>query len=191
MSWFDTVVDLAVAGVGAATGPIGTAVSSAWGASRKNEQAKAAAQKQMSFQENMSSTGYQRSMADMRAAGLNPILAYRQGGASSPGGSSYQPENVIGPAITTALAAKRLKADLKNIAADTKKKKAEEYTTRALGHKANVDREISKTQADILRWDEHSAKAAAIQSDAVYSLYKSSPGEALKYFELLRRTIGK
>ena len=40
------------------------------------------------WQEHMSNTAYQRAVEDMKKAGINPILAFANGGASTPGGSA-------------------------------------------------------------------------------------------------------
>lgn len=48
----------------------------------------AEAQANREWQEHMSSTAYQRAVEDMKKAGLNPILAFSNGGASTPGGSA-------------------------------------------------------------------------------------------------------
>lgn len=48
----------------------------------------AEARKNRDFQERMSNTAYQRAVKDMRAAGINPILRYTQGGRTTPSGSA-------------------------------------------------------------------------------------------------------
>lgn len=53
-----------------------------------NQQNIASAKEQMAFQERMANTSYQRAMDDMEKAGLNPMLAFSQGGASVPTGAA-------------------------------------------------------------------------------------------------------
>jgi hypothetical protein len=48
------------------------------------------AQRQMDFQERMRQTQYQTAVDDMKKAGLNPMLAYSQGGAGTPTGAMGQ-----------------------------------------------------------------------------------------------------
>lgn len=69
----------------------------------QNKAAKSAAARQMAFQKEMSDTSYQRGMEDMKNAGLNPILAGKMGGASTPSGSTYTPQNVVAPAAQVAM----------------------------------------------------------------------------------------
>lgn len=71
--------------IGAGLGLLGTMAT--------NQASAAQSQTQMDFQRQMSNSAYQRQRDDMLAAGLNPILGIKQGGASTPPGAMAQMQN--------------------------------------------------------------------------------------------------
>ncbi len=179
--------------IGAAA-TIGAGLIGSKGAASQNAASAKAAQAQMDFQERMSNTQYQRGMEDMRAAGLNPILAYKQGGAGTPGGSTYSPVNVGAAAVTgagagaaTALALRRFKMEeRKNIAEIDKlytgaeKDSADADLATHLRMNTQVQRRILEQQENINEPNVASARHAE-------KLYKGPFGDFFKWWQMLKR----
>lgn len=134
MSFFSSIAS-AVKGVFGS--PVGEAIAGGGatllGGVLQNNSAKSQADEQMEFQERMSNTAYQRQMKDMELAGLNPILAAKVGGASTPSGSAAPVENVVAPAVSSAASLRMQALQAENLAQQNKKLQADTYQATTQG----------------------------------------------------------
>jgi len=94
--------------IAAVAGPTLGAAFGYMGQRETNATNKDLSRDQMAFQERMSSTSRQREVADLKAAGLNPLLAAGGTGASTPPGAMATMENATAKGITSAMEARQL-----------------------------------------------------------------------------------
>lgn len=113
-------------------------VASLLGGERRNAAQADQAAAANAFSAQQFATRYQTTVKDMEAAGLNPMLAYSQGGGSPPSGQQAQMQDTVSPAVETfnrtrSTAAQNAvqNAQVDNIKADTENKEAMASNIRA------------------------------------------------------------
>ena len=133
-------------GLGAIAGAVGGLASTILG----NNSAKHEAQSSRDWQERMSNTSIQRRMADLKAAGINPLLAVQSAGAgaSTPNGAQADIKHFDPSFITTAVNAFLAEKQAEGIDAGIEKTKAETENIRSNTLGQDLDNKIKEYQQE-------------------------------------------
>ncbi len=179
-------------GIMGALGSMVPGVGSYLGQRSANRFNRREAQKSRDFSERMRNTEWQAGVRDMEAAGLNPALAYQQGGASSPSGAvAAAADSEIGAGISSAQAQRRLEADLGAIRATTAKTVSEGQYVQAQTRIAERAASVADIAAPAITNIGERLRAINIQPRDMHRVGYVAGSSARQMFDSVKRTVAR